>query len=69
MTSIHSLKTLELPIPPSCVAFSPATTQYFIVGTYLLERDEDAEANKTADPAAQKRSGSLILFRLVEDEM
>lgn len=71
MTSISPIKSLELPIPPSCVAFSQEHPDYFVVGTYLLEKDAHGESS--GDPAEtiapQQRSGSLILYRIDGDEM
>ncbi|KAK7532848.1 uncharacterized protein J3D65DRAFT_593570 [Phyllosticta citribraziliensis] len=57
---LSSLHTTTLPLPPSCIAFVPRSRQWFVVGTYFLERGEEAEG--------QKRSGSLVLARLGEGE-
>lgn len=76
MSSIQSLVTLQLPLPPSCVAFV-GNTNYFVVGTYYLEKPKDVNRAKTneddsgevAQPQAQSRRGSLMLYRLnLEDD-
>lgn len=76
-TSISSLRTLTLDLPPSCVEFCPAYPEYFVVGTYNLEKqesdvgdivtsEEDA-TQQTKQP--QSRNGSLILFSLAGTNM
>jgi len=68
MTSISSLSSLTLDLPPSCIAFCPTQPEYFVVGTYNLEAKEDqdgcAETSTTEKDSAQKRSGSLETFKL-----
>ena len=72
--SVKSLYSTQLPLPPSCVTFSPERPEYFVVGTYYLEREEGEDA-ATGDGAsepkgqAQSRSGSLILFRVGDGEV
>ncbi|KAH9827564.1 DSBA-like thioredoxin domain [Teratosphaeria destructans] len=70
-----------LDLPPSCVAFCPTSPEHFVVGTYFLHpKDEQKNTvsdaidgpNSTAAGAdgndeAQKRSGSLVLYRLAGD--
>lgn len=63
MTAVSSLLSQTLPLPPSCIAFCPTQPSIFIVGTYFLHKDEPAIINGKSMPW-QKRTGSLILFRL-----
>lgn len=63
MTSILSIVSETLPLPPSCIAFCPTQPNLFVVGTYLLHKDE-SEIINGKEMAWQKRSGSLILFRI-----
>ena len=76
MTTINSIELLVLDLPPSCIEFCPAAPSYFVVGTYLLEQKtqgENATQNTSSPEAetgeAQKRSGSLVVFKLEEDRM
>ncbi len=71
MTSISSVKSLELPIPPSCVAFSQTHVDIFVVGTYNLEKAKDAGHGDDGpiEPKPQDRSGSLILYKLKDGEV
>lgn len=70
--SISSVQSMILDLPPSCIEFCPAHPSYFVVGTYYLEKEEEAaQGNGDAQdqPAAeawkpQSRNGSLIVFRL-----
>lgn len=72
MASIRSLLTLTLDLPPSCIEFWPRDSQYAIVGTYNLEK-EDGQG--LSDPAqhegrkSQQRNGSLILVRVEGDSV
>ena len=71
---VKSLYNIQLPLPPSCVAFSPERPEYLVVGTYYLEREEgDDAATEDGDvdsrSQAQSRSGSLILFRVGDGEV
>ena len=80
-SQIHSIHTLFLEKPPCCIEFSPLTRDYFIVGTYNLvdsakdakegATDAESEAKDEAETTsqAQQRDGSLILCRIVGDEM
>ena len=65
-----SLFSTQLEKPPSCLEFCPLTSEYLVIGTYLLteessprqqQMDEDTE---DATAAAQSRSGSLILMKI-----
>lgn len=78
MTSINSIQSLILDLPPSCIEFCPEAPDYFVVGTYFLEKKEQDESaaaelddgeDDDTPKKAQKRSGSLILFQLVGDEV
>ena len=71
-----STTSIILDSQPSCLEFSPYNTEYFVVGTYVLEADEKPENGTTEIPKEdevtrklQKRSGSLILFRLQEQNL
>ncbi|TKA62370.1 hypothetical protein B0A55_11547 [Friedmanniomyces simplex] len=82
MTSISSTRSLNLDLPPSCIAFCPTQPRLFVVGTYHLHdsttaKEEPAssaaegEASDHEDgavEAAQKRSGSLILYELLDGD-
>ncbi|KAJ9665194.1 hypothetical protein H2201_004668 [Coniosporium apollinis] len=80
MTSVSSLRSLTLDLPPSCVGFWPARPEYFVIGTYFLENEDEAdltEASGTQETREQNgnrqkgqhRKGSLMLFRLDGDEV
>jgi diphthine methyl ester acylhydrolase len=73
MALIPSLKALTLDLPPSCIAFCPSRPQFFVVGTYLLHpRTGDDGSNISdagRDSMQQVRTGSLILFRLGDDDV
>jgi diphthamide biosynthesis protein 7 len=80
MTSINSIQSLILDLPPSCIEFCPVARDYFVVGTYFLEKKEqdasvgDAaedqeEKSEDVDTKPQTRTGSLILFKVEGDEM
>ncbi|KAG9529750.1 WD40 repeat-like protein, partial [Aureobasidium melanogenum] len=80
MTSISSIQSLILDLPPSCIEFCPTSRDYFVVGTYFLEKkeqdvgveidagDEDETSGDT-DKKPQTRTGSLILFKVEGDEV
>ncbi|KAH8645638.1 hypothetical protein BX600DRAFT_477734 [Xylariales sp. PMI_506] len=66
---IASTQSLVLDLPPSCIEFCPAYPEFFVVGTYNLQKDtEPTEENDGEDGAParqpQSRNGSLILFHL-----
>jgi diphthamide biosynthesis protein 7 len=80
MTSIDSVQSLILDLPPSCIEFCPVARDYFVVGTYFLEKKEQdagvADATEdeegqiqNVDKKPQTRTGSLILFKIEGDEM
>ncbi|KAI2627519.1 WD40-repeat-containing domain protein [Hypoxylon sp. NC1633] len=70
--SIVPLQSLTLDLPPSCVEFCPGHPDYFVVGTYNLQKDideaaarDDREEQQTRK-RAQARNGSLVLFKLTD---
>ncbi|KAL1633500.1 hypothetical protein SLS56_002885 [Neofusicoccum ribis] len=71
MTSIKSIRTLTLDIPPSCIEFVPNHPDLFVVGTYFLEKKDGDEGDAAEPPSdqPQQRTGSLLLFRLDGDEL
>ncbi|KAI2622668.1 hypothetical protein GGS26DRAFT_567152 [Hypomontagnella submonticulosa] len=73
--SIAPLRSLTLDLPPSCIEFCPGHPDYFVVGTYNLQKEPDTEAapipvdeeqEQTSKKSVQTRDGSLVLFRLTE---
>jgi diphthamide biosynthesis protein 7 len=80
MTSINSVKSIILDLPPSCIEFCPVARDYFVVGTYFLEKKEqdvnvedaaedEEQKSEDVDKTPQTRTGSLILFKVEGDEM
>jgi diphthamide biosynthesis protein 7 len=80
MTSIESIQSLILDLPPSCIEFCPVARDYFVVGTYFLEKKEqdvdtgdaveDEEGKgEDVDKKPQTRTGSLILFKVEGDDV
>lgn len=71
MTTITSHKSFCLDLPPSCIAYCPTRTRYFVVGTYYLHPASDSDDFGNRDEKdtvsvraqVQRRSGSLILCR------
>jgi diphthamide biosynthesis protein 7 len=69
---ISSETSAVLDLPPSAVAFCPSHPDYYVVGTYFLHPKEatttnDSNNNSSEEPsdeAPQKRTGTLILYRL-----
>ncbi|KAI5919722.1 hypothetical protein F4810DRAFT_686098 [Camillea tinctor] len=77
--NIAPLRSLKLDLPPSCIEFCPAHPNYFVVGTYNLqkeeavassleeeeeEEEEEDDDDVTTTSKPQNRNGSLVLFRL-----
>ncbi|KAH6653733.1 hypothetical protein BKA67DRAFT_658076 [Truncatella angustata] len=63
---ISSLHTSILDLPPSCIEFCPSHPDYFVVGTYDLQKDK-AETEQSQDALGQHpqtRNGSLVVFQL-----
>ncbi|KAF7190590.1 hypothetical protein HII31_07749 [Pseudocercospora fuligena] len=86
MAQVDAVRSLTLDLPPSCIAFCPTQSNFFVVGTYYLHGKEQQgdlrEANNaeplsgdpedtppSPDESVQKRTGSLILFQLEQDNM
>ena len=68
--TVQSYLSLILDSPPSCLEFVPEDLAYphhFVVGTYSLETDGNAEIVQGSSP--QTRSGSLQLFALKDQEL
>ncbi|KAI0431262.1 hypothetical protein F5Y09DRAFT_305196 [Xylaria sp. FL1042] len=74
---IASSRHLTLDLPPSCIEFCPAHPDYFVVGTYNLEKEEPAAADEAGTPNGedshevvrkpQSRNGSLVVFQLAKN--
>ncbi|KAF2681663.1 hypothetical protein K458DRAFT_391616 [Lentithecium fluviatile CBS 122367] len=64
MPSVDHLLSLTLDLPPSCIEFWPADEQYAVIGTYNLDTAQDG-----SQPIRQRRSGSLILLHVGNDEV
>lgn len=71
--SIAQLQSLTLDLPPSCIEFCPGHPNYFVVGTYNLQKEEDSgaqvivendEGQQQTKKHTQTRNGSLVLFKL-----
>lgn len=73
MASIDSLLTLTLDLPPSCIEFWPRDSQFAVVGTYNLEKEDGQGLSDPAQHEGQKKSqqrnGSLILVRIRGDSV
>lgn len=81
MTSINSIQSLILDLPPSCIEFCPVARDYFVVGTYFLEKKEQEataedttennsdEESEDVEKKPQTRTGSLILFIIDGDKV
>lgn len=70
---IASSFSLVLDLPPSCLEFSPGFPEYFLVGTYNLQKEEETRqeaeedhvnSNDSSSTLVQKRNGSIVVFRL-----
>jgi diphthamide biosynthesis protein 7 len=67
---IKSETSTILDLPPSAVAFCPSHPEFYVVGTYFLHPKEEGNDDKTSNSedssneAPQKRTGTLILYRL-----
>jgi hypothetical protein len=73
--NVMPICTTTLDRPPSCIEFSPIDTEYFVVGTYQLEKENyihpghDSELEVSEQGKPQFRTGSLDLFRIVDQEL
>lgn len=75
--AISSTQSMVLDLPPSCIEFCPSHPSFFVVGTYYLEKAEEADLPKndgedsseakTTQP--QSRNGSIIVFRLQDGKV
>lgn len=72
---VSSKVSLTLDLPPSCIQFCPAHPEFFVVGTYNLQKDDTQEAQEEDDESAaaaktpQSRNGSLLVFKLNGSEL
>ncbi|KAH8730784.1 WD-40 repeat-containing protein-like protein [Phaeosphaeriaceae sp. PMI808] len=68
MSSIQSLVSFKLDLPPSCIEFFPLKPEYAVIGTYNLEKQGDDESASPAPTESQskkqQRNGSLVLVRV-----
>lgn len=62
---MHSISSLKLDLPPSCVEFCTEFPGTFVVGTYYLQSKDEGGGEGSA--LAQTRNGSLLVFRLTQD--
>ena len=75
MSSIQSLTSFKLDLPPSCIEFFPLNPEYAVIGTYNLEKPEEEESAGSAphdgkvSKKNQQRNGSLILVRIQGDNV
>lgn len=68
--SSDMVRTLDL--PPSCIEVCPAYPEYFLVGTYNLEKEDplawEPLGTEGEEPLSNKRqqsrNGSIIVFHL-----
>lgn len=69
---IPSTSKLKLDLPPSCIKFIPLHREYCIIGTYFLQpqkQNPEEESKYEGETAEQKRNGSLLLVRIVKDDL
>ncbi|KAF1828382.1 hypothetical protein BDW02DRAFT_603464 [Decorospora gaudefroyi] len=75
MSSVRSITSFKLDLPPSCIEFFPLNPQYAIIGTYNLEKPDEKESAGSAPQDGrvskenQQRNGSLILVRVNGDNV
>lgn len=75
--TIASTASVTLDLPPSAVQFCNKHPEYFVVGTYYLEKTEPAESTsnedgeEVAEPSKkpQSRNGSLLVFKVHGDKL
>ena len=75
--AIASTASVTLDLPPSAVQFCNKHPEYFVVGTYFLEKTEPAGSNtnedgeEVAEPSKkpQSRNGSLLVFKVQGDKL
>ena len=78
---VSSRQSLVLDLPPSCLQFSRKHPDYFVVGTYNLQKDtvstesppdDTPDVDAPTEKKSQSRNGSLLLFKIgagVDDEL
>ena len=69
---VRLLQTETRAFEPSCIAFVPDDSGYFIVGTYHLHQASASIGDlleKGGEGRPQSRSGSLTVHRLQGEEM
>ncbi|KAF4976625.1 hypothetical protein FZEAL_6739 [Fusarium zealandicum] len=75
---VSSKVSLTLDLPPSCIQFCPAHPEFFVVGTYNLQKDdeeqrqdegEDEDGSAAASKTPQSRNGSLLVFKVDGTEL
>lgn len=76
---INSLRSITLELPPSCIEFCPAYPEFFVVGTYNLQKEEpdvgdsamlgEEDEGTQHGKQPQSRNGSLVLFALTGTDM
>ncbi|KAL1900382.1 hypothetical protein Cpir12675_000964 [Ceratocystis pirilliformis] len=67
---ISSLKSTILELPPCCIEFSPFHPQYFVVGTYFLDKKDEAAPEQSSSTTevrednklSQHRTGSVEVY-------
>lgn len=71
MTSIQSLTSFGLDLPPSCIEFFPLKPELAVIGTYNLEKQDDdkSSVSQAESKQSQQRNGSLILVRVDGDNV
>ncbi|KAI9147868.1 Armadillo-type fold domain containing [Paramyrothecium foliicola] len=74
---ISSKVSLTIDLPPSCIQFCASHPEYFVVGTYNLEKNEiptsrgDGEDEEVLEQTkqTQSRNGSILVFRAKDDTL
>jgi diphthamide biosynthesis protein 7 len=73
MTSVQSLISFKLDLPPSCIEFFPLKPEFAVIGTYNLEKQAEEETSETTPgkelSKTQQRNGSLVLVRIDGDNV
>ena len=78
-SNVAPIGSIILDLPPSCIEFVPRQKDEgripddescFVVGTYDLQKEEDAGEEESASaPKEQSRQGSLSLFKLKGEKL
>lgn len=75
MTTIQSLFSCNVTLPPSCIEFVPNRLDTLLIGTYLLSESvpSEDESHKENPPTGQvhvqKREGSIVLMKLESNSL